>query len=93
MNACFRVYADEFQASALEDAFSQLLRYTQRCDKGGAVVAGCERFGALSDAAYDVVAWGFDFYRYPFAVPGCLLSEALRTFLSWALVTRICGAE
>ena len=32
------------------------------------MVAGRERFGALSDGAYDVVAWGFDFYRYPLAL-------------------------
>jgi hypothetical protein len=93
MDTSFCVYTDELEASSLKDALPQFLGHAERRHKDGAVVAGGERFGALPDAAYDVIAWGFDFYRYPFAVPGCLLSEALRTFLSWALVTRICGAE
>jgi len=52
----------------LKDALLQLPRYAQRRHQDGAVVAGRERFGALSDGAYDVVAWGFDFYRYPLAL-------------------------
>jgi hypothetical protein len=61
------VNADEFESSTLEYSLSQFLCGTQRCNKHGAIVPISERFGALSDAAYDVVAWGFDFYRYPLA--------------------------
>jgi hypothetical protein len=57
MNTRSCVYADEFHLSALEDAFSQFLRHAKRCDEDSSVVAASERFGALSDAAYDIIAW------------------------------------
>jgi hypothetical protein len=68
VNTCLCIDSDKSQVSTLEDALAQLLCDAQRCDKRSAVVAGCERFEALSDAAYDVIAWGFDFYRYPLPV-------------------------
>ena len=61
------VNADEFESSPLKDALPQLLRDAQRRDEDGTVVAGSERFKTLADATYDVVAWGFHFYRYPLA--------------------------
>ena len=63
MNTRLRVDAQEFESSPLKDAFLQLLSDAKRRHKDRAAIAGGERLEALSDAAYDVVAWGFDFYN------------------------------
>jgi hypothetical protein len=52
----------------LKDAFLQLLSDAKRRHKDRAAIAGCQRFSTLSDAAYDIIAWGFHFYRYPLAL-------------------------
>jgi hypothetical protein len=57
VNACLCIDANEFDASPLKDALLQLPGDAQRGHEDGAAVAGSERFDALSDAAYDVVAW------------------------------------
>jgi len=67
VDACLRVDADEFESSTLEHSLSQLFGDTQRCDKRSAIVAGCERFEALSDAADDIVSRRLDFNRDPLA--------------------------
>jgi hypothetical protein len=53
VDACLRVDADEFESSPLKDALPQLLDHSQRRNEYGAVVAGSERFEALSDTVYE----------------------------------------
>ena len=47
----------------MKDAFLQILSDAKRRHKDRAAIAGGERLEVLSDAPYDVVAWGFDFYN------------------------------
>jgi len=57
VDMCPCVDTNQLQASALEDAFSELLRDAQSDYEYGAVVARGECFKALADSADNVVTW------------------------------------